>query len=127
MEKEKIVVLDFGGQYTQLIARCIREAGVYSEIYPAHTPAEKFADGSLKGIVLSGGPDSVYAPGAKRLRPDVLALGLPVLGICYGMQELCCQLGGQVAAPESREYGPTPITFDAHPLFRELIKAALDK
>lgn len=118
MEKEKIVVLDFGGQYTQLIARCIREAGVYSEIYPAHTPAEKFADGSLKGIVLSGGPDSVYAPGAKRLRPDVLALGLPVLGICYGMQELCCQLGGQVAAPESREYGPTPITFDAHPLFR---------
>ena len=91
MEKEKIVVLDFGGQYTQLIARCIREAGVYSEIYPAHTPAEKFADGSLKGIVRSGGPDSVYAPGAKRLRPDVLALGLPVIATDVpsgGTQEL---------------------------------------
>ncbi|MCL6445021.1 MAG: hypothetical protein K6T83_16465, partial [Alicyclobacillus sp.] len=84
--REVVVVLDFGGQYNQLIARRIRELHVYSELLPHTTPAAELARKNLKGIVFSGGPKSVYAPGAPDVDPDVFELGVPILGICYGMQ-----------------------------------------
>ena len=83
---EKIVVLDFGGQYNQLIARRVRESGVYCEILNYAVPIEQWRDESLRGIILTGGPNSVYAEGAPRMKEEILHLGVPVLGICYGMQ-----------------------------------------
>jgi GMP synthase (glutamine-hydrolysing) len=101
-----IVVLDFGAQYTQLIARKIRQLHVYTEIVPCHTPLARLREMKPEGIVLSGGPASVYAPGAPQLDRGVLELGVPVLGICYGLQAITHVLGGQVIrAPEKREYG----------------------
>src|SRR5438270_8746692 len=85
---EEIVVLDYGGQYSQLIARRVRECGVFSALLPHHVPVEEVAARRPRGIILSGGPASVYAPGAPRLRRELLELGVPVLGICYGMQLL---------------------------------------
>ena len=99
MAKEFIAVLDFGGQYNQLIARRIREAGVYSEVIPYNTPFSDYVSPSLKGIILTGGPNSVYAPGALRCSKEVFALGVPVLGICYGMQYIAHRLGGVRDAP----------------------------
>jgi len=104
--QESIVVLDFGSQYTQLIARRIRELGVYCEILPADSEWAAVQDLHPKGLVLSGGPASVYAEGAPHLPTFVLDSGLPVLGICYGMQLLGAALGGQVEPAEDREYGP---------------------
>ncbi len=106
---ETIAILDFGSQYTQLIARRVRELQVFSRILPAETSAETLAALAPKGIVLSGGPDSVYRPGAPRLAPGVLELGVPVLGICYGMQLLTQMLGGEVEPAPRREYGPAEI------------------
>ena len=107
---ETVVVIDYGSQYSMLIARRIREANVYSELVPWHAGPEALAHLRVKGFVLSGGPASVYAPGAPSLPSYVLASGLPVLGICYGMQLLTHALGGRVAPSSSREYGHAVIT-----------------
>ena len=82
---DEVVVLDYGGQYSQLIARRVRECGVFSELLPHHVGAEEVARRKPKGLILSGGPASVYAEGAPKLDPQLLELGIPVLGICYGM------------------------------------------
>ncbi|MBI4467234.1 MAG: glutamine-hydrolyzing GMP synthase [Acidobacteria bacterium] len=104
-----MVVLDFGSQYTQLIARRIREQNVFSLILPCNTPLEEIAALKPDGIVLSGGPSSVYDPDAPRCDPKVLELGRPVLGICYGLQWIAHQLGGRVERAERREYGPAEL------------------
>ena len=102
---EAIAVIDYGSQYSMLIARRIREAGVYSELVPWDAPAERLNHLRVKAFVLSGGPASVYDEGAPTLPPYVLASGVPVLGICYGMQLLAHDLGGRVAPASEREYG----------------------
>ena len=101
----KILILDFGSQYTQVIARRIRECQVYSEIVRFNIPADEVAELKPKGIVLSGGPASVYDERAPQLDPTIFSLGIPVLGICYGMQLMAHHLGGQVEFSERREYG----------------------
>jgi len=119
--KRGVVVLDFGGQYTQLIARRIREQEVFSAILPCTASLEEIRAFEPVGIVLSGGPSSVYEPSAPVCNPDVLNLGVPVLGICYGMQWLTYTLGGKVAPAERREYGPAKLDFTGEsPLFRGL-------
>ncbi len=105
--RETVVVLDFGAQYSQLIARRVRENHVFATILPCSVQIERLAEMAPKGIILSGGPASVYAPGAPRIDPRVFRLGVPVLGICYGMQLGCELLGGKVTAAKSREYGRT--------------------
>ena len=117
MAKEFIAVLDFGGQYNQLIARRIREAGVYSEVIPYNTPFSDYVSPSLKGIILTGGPNSVYAPGALRCSKEVFALGVPVLGICYGMQLIAHMLDGKVQSAAIPEFGFTDMSVKEHPLF----------
>src|SRR6201999_1207460 len=102
---DEVVVLDFGGQYSQLIARRVRELGVFSELLPHHVGVEEVRRRRPKGLILSGGPASVYAPGAPRLDPALLELGIPVLGICYGMQALVLTLGGRVEGAEVGEFG----------------------
>lgn len=103
--RDRILILDFGSQYTQLIARRIREQNVYCEIHPPDLDADAVRAWGPAGLVLSGGPASVLGPGAPRLDPAVLELGLPTLGICYGLQLLAHQLGGVVEKAEDREYG----------------------
>lgn len=105
MIREMIAILDFGSQYGQLIARRVREQSVYSRICPAGTPAEELARMPLKGIILSGGPASVYQPDAPRCDERIFDLGIPILGICYGMQLGCQVLGAEVIPAKSREYG----------------------
>jgi GMP synthase (glutamine-hydrolysing) len=106
---EEVLVLDFGGQYSQLIARRIRECGVFSELLPHDAPLEQLEARQPRGLVLSGGPASVYADGAPPLRPELLELGIPVLGICYGMQAMALGLGGQVEAADVAEFGRTEL------------------
>jgi GMP synthase (glutamine-hydrolysing) len=105
-----VLVVDFGAQYAQLIARRVREASVYSEIVPHTITAAEVAARKPAGIVLSGGPSSVYEPGSPSLDPGILELGVPVLGICYGFQVMAQQLGGEVAHTGLREYGATDMT-----------------
>jgi GMP synthase (glutamine-hydrolysing) len=107
---DEVVVLDYGGQYSQLIARRVRECGVYSELLPHHVAADEVRRRRPKGLILSGGPASVYADGAPRLDPELLELGIPVLGICYGMQLLARELGGRVEGAEVGEFGRSELT-----------------
>ncbi len=107
---EEVVVLDFGGQYSQLIARRVRECGVFSELLPHHVGAQEIARRRPKGLILSGGPASVYEPGAPQLERELLELGVPVLGICYGMQLLARELGGSVQGAEVGEFGRSQLT-----------------
>lgn len=109
-EAHPVLVVDFGAQYAQLIARRVREASVYSEIVPHTITAAEVSARQPAGIVLSGGPSSVYEPGSPTLDPDILELGIPVLGICYGFQVMATQLGGEVANTGLREYGSTGMT-----------------
>jgi len=103
--RDLVLIVDFGGQYTQLIARRVREAKVYCEIIPYSTPLSEIKDRNPKGLILSGGPASVYLPDAPRCDPGLLQGELPVLGICYGMQLMAYLLGGRVRQGEKREYG----------------------
>jgi GMP synthase (glutamine-hydrolysing) len=107
---QTIIVLDFGSQYTQLIARRLRELSVYSEIWPPETLAERIRARKPSGIILSGGPKSVSDPGAPRCDPAVFDLGTPVLGICYGMQLMAHSLGGRVAPAAQREFGHATVS-----------------
>jgi GMP synthase (glutamine-hydrolysing) len=107
---DEVVVLDYGGQYSQLIARRVRECGVFSELLPHHVGAAEVARRKPKGVILSGGPASVYADGAPSLERELLQLGVPVLGICYGMQLLALALGGQVQGAEVGEFGRSQLT-----------------
>jgi GMP synthase (glutamine-hydrolysing) len=114
VRQDEVVVLDYGGQYSQLIARRVRECGVFSELLPHHVGIEEIRKRSPKGLILSGGPASVYADGAPRLDPALLELGVPVLGICYGMQAMVQQLGGRVEGAEVGEFGRSALTVHEH-------------
>lgn len=112
LQKETVLVMDFGGQYSQLIARRIRECGVYCEIVPYHISLEKIKELAPKGIVFSGGPSSVYSDQAPRCDAGIFELSIPILGICYGMQLTAFLLGGKVSHAVDREYGKTLVTVD---------------
>ena len=119
---DKILVLDFGGQYDQLIARRIRSQHVFAEIraYNRITP-EEIRQAGYRGIVFTGGPNSVYADNAPRIDASVLSLGVPILGICYGAQLLAYLSGGSVSAAENgSEYGKTRLWVKKHPLFQDV-------
>ena len=107
---DEVVVLDYGGQYSQLIARRVRECGVFSELLPHHVGVEEVRRREPKGLILSGGPASVYAEGAPALERELLELGIPVLGICYGMQLVVLDQGGRVEGAEVGEYGRSTLT-----------------
>ena len=113
---QKLLILDFGGQYNQLIARRVREQKVYCEVHPHDMPLEEIRRFDPIGLIFTGGPGSVYLPGAPKVDPGVFELGLPILGICYGCQLMAQMLGGRVTAAQddsAREYGKTPTFFDA--------------
>ena len=112
-EQEKIVVLDFGSQYNQLITRRIREFGVFSELHAHTTTAEEIKAMNATGIIFSGGPNSVYGEDAFHIDPAIFDLGLPILGICYGMQLMAHQFGGKVESSDKREYGKADISLTA--------------
>jgi GMP synthase (glutamine-hydrolysing) len=108
--RQTVLILDYGSQYTQLIARRIRESHVYCEIHPGTIGFDRIVALDPKAVILSGGPQSVYAPDAPQSDPRVFELGVPILGICYGEQLMARQLGGRVEASERREYGPASVT-----------------
>lgn len=114
MKKDTILILDFGSQYTQLIARRVREFKVFSVIEPCSISIEKVKKIKPKGIILSGGPHSVYEESAPQIKKGILKLGIPILGICYGMQILVKTLGGKVGESKKREYGRAPMYIDEH-------------
>lgn len=109
---DKIIVLDFGSQYNQLITRRIRDFGIYSELLPHDLSIEKIKEMNPKGIIFSGGPNSVYDDGALKVDPEIFKLGIPILGICYGMQLMSYDLGGKVERAENKEYGRANITVE---------------
>jgi GMP synthase (glutamine-hydrolysing) len=111
---EEVLVLDFGGQYSQLIARRVRECGVFSELLPHSVDVDEIKRRRPRGLILSGGPASVYADGAPALRHELLELGIPVLGICYGMQAMVLELGGRVEGAEVGEFGRSRLTVHEH-------------
>jgi len=116
-----VLILDFGSQYSQLIARRVREANVYCELVPGTTPWSELAKKTPSALILSGGPASVYEPGAPQVDPEALRAGIPVLGICYGMQLIAHHLGGEVAPGSHREFGPAVLEIeDANGLFAGL-------
>jgi GMP synthase (glutamine-hydrolysing) len=119
-EERPVLVLDFGGQYSQLIARRVREARVYSELVSHTITAAEVGARNPLALILSGGPASVYAPGAPQMNPDVLELGIPTLGICYGMQVMARDLGGNVESNDISEYGKAEATLAESALFHDL-------
>ena len=120
---QMVVVLDFGSQYSQLIARRVREAKVYCEIHPFNLPAESLAGMKVKGIILSGGPANVYDEGAPICDRGIFDLGIPILGICYGMQLMAHILGGKVEPADKREYGFAKLQLDGRsPIFKDLLE-----
>lgn len=126
MEHQTIVVLDFGGQYNQLIARRVRDCAVYCEVLPYHTPIAEILKRNPIGIIFTGGPNSVYLEASPKVDPAIFQQNIPVLGICYGIQLMAYLLGGHVESPETREYGKTDTYFDsACPLFNGLPEKAV--
>jgi GMP synthase (glutamine-hydrolysing) len=122
-ENEKIIILDFGSQYTQLIARKVREIGVYAEIYPFSIEKEELLNLKPNGIILSGGPSSVYGEGAPHPSFDVLELGIPILGICYGLQLIAYNRNGKVDRAARREFGRAELIVDANDdLFKDVLQ-----
>src|SRR3954462_2888652 len=118
---DEVLVLDFGGQYSQLIARRVRELGVFSELLPHTLDIDDIKRRQPRGLILSGGPASVYAEGAPKLRNELLELGIPVLGICYGMQAMVLNLGGRDESAEVGEFGRSHLTVHAEgQLLRDL-------
>ena len=113
MEKEMVIVLDYGGQYNQLIARRVRECNVYCEVKPYNSPIEEIKKLSPKGIIITGGPNSVYAEDALLCDKELFTMGVPILGICYGSQLMAHMCGGKVATAPVSEYGHTEVTIDA--------------
>ena len=107
-----VIVLDFGGQYNQLIARRVREANVYSEILPYTAGIDEILQHNPQGIIFTGGPNSVYADDAPAIGKEIFDLGIPILGICYGAQIMAHVLGGEVKSPNHREYGFTSVEVD---------------
>ena len=121
MDQEKVIVIDFGGQYNQLVARRVRECNVYCEIYSYRIDIEKIKEMNPKGIILTGGPNSCYEEDSPSYRKELFELGIPVLGICYGAQLMMHKLGGKVITPEVGEYGKTEITYSANGvMFKDL-------
>ena len=112
MDKERVIVIDFGGQYNQLVARRVRECNVYCEIYSYKTDLNKIREMNPKGIILTGGPSSCYEKGAAACSPELFTLGIPILGLCYGAQLMSYVLGGRVARAAVREYGRTEVDVD---------------
>lgn len=112
MQQEKIIVLDFGGQYNQLIARRVRECNVYCEVHPYTLSLEKIKEINPKGIIFTGGPNSVYGEESPQCQPELYDMGIPILGLCYGAQLLAHQLGGKVETAPVSEYGRTEVTVD---------------
>ncbi|MBN2453877.1 MAG: glutamine-hydrolyzing GMP synthase, partial [Candidatus Omnitrophica bacterium] len=116
MSREKILIVDFGSQYNQLIARKVRELNVFCEIVPPDFSSDSIDPDEIKGIIFSGGPASVYSKGAPHCDGRVFSLGIPILGICYGMQLMSKILGGDVARSRHREYGRAPLSITNHKL-----------
>ena len=112
MNQEKVIVIDFGGQYNQLVARRVRECNVYCEIYSYKTPLEQIKEMKPKGIILTGGPNSCYEEGAPSCTRELFEMGIPVLGLCYGAQLMQHVLGGKVEKAPVREYGKTEVFVD---------------
>ena len=115
MKQVPILVLDFGSQYTQLIARKLRESGVYCEVVPYREKIEDIKARKPQGIILSGGPASVYAEDAYKPDEELWSLGLPIMGICYGMQLMTQRYGGEVVAADHHEYGKAKLTITMLP------------
>ena len=113
MSQEKVIVLDFGGQYNQLIARRVRECNVYCEVHPYNLSLDKIREMDPKGIIFTGGPNSVYGEDSPVCPKEIFEMGIPVLGICYGSQLMAYLLGGKVATAPVSEYGKTEVTVDA--------------
>ena len=112
MKNELVLILDFGGQYNQLIARRVRECNVYSEVVPFDISIDKIKEKNPKGIIFTGGPASVYGENSPKCDPEIFNLNIPVLGICYGMQLMTNTLGGKVARADKREYGTVDVNID---------------
>ena len=118
ISKEKVIVIDFGGQYNQLVARRVRECNVYCEIYSYRTDIEQIKAMKPMGIILTGGPNSCYEEGAPTYTKELFELGIPVLGLCYGAQLMMHLLGGKVERADVREYGKTEVFVNTEsPLF----------
>lgn len=126
MDKEKIIVIDFGGQYNQLVARRVRECNVYCEIYSYRTPLDKIREMKPRGIILTGGPNSVYEEGAPGAGRELFELGVPILGLCYGAQLMSHVLGGKVERADAREYGKTRTLINAESELFKGVGEALD-
>lgn len=121
MEREMVIVLDFGGQYNQLIARRVRECNVYCEVHPYSMSLDKIKEMNPKGIIFTGGPNSVYAEDSPICDKEIFEMGIPVLGICYGSQLMAHMLGGKVATAPVSEYGKTEVEVDnSKTIFKEV-------
>lgn len=126
LDKEMVIVLDFGGQYNQLVARRVRECNVYCEIYSYKIDIEKIKEMNPKGIILTGGPNSCYEEDSPSYQKELFELGIPVLGICYGAQLMMHKLGGKVITPEVGEYGKTEITYSSNGvMFKDMPEKAV--
>ena len=122
IKEDRILILDFGSQYSQLIARRVRDSGVFCEMFPYDIDSDRIKDFGAKGVILSGGPESVHAENSPRINDAVFELGVPVLGICYGMQAMADRFGGQVHASDIHEFGAATIDVNGHSQLTEGIE-----